>query len=61
MGRKPLQTDLRISLNNKKLFTETVLVETEVRRHIKVFGDPDDITITLVRCPPLKIPAEGTA
>ena len=30
MGRKPLQTDLRISLNNKKLFTETVLVKTIV-------------------------------
>ena len=30
MGRKPLQTDLRISLNNGKLFTETVLVETIV-------------------------------
>lgn len=33
----------------------------EVRRHIKVFGDPDDETIAQVRCPPLEIPAEGTA
>lgn len=31
----------------------------EVRRHIKVFGDPDDETIAQVRCPPLEIPAEG--
>ena len=34
-------------------------VKKEVRRHIKVFGDPDDETIAQVRCPPLEIPAEG--
>jgi hypothetical protein len=35
-------------------------MDEEVRRHIKVFDDPDDEAISQVRCPPLKIPAEST-
>ena len=45
MGRKPLQTDLRISLNNKKLFTEMVLVETCVLLVRESICDDDMVSI----------------
>lgn len=47
MGRKPLQTDLRISLNNRKLFTETVLVETVVLLSQQKPDDHIEIEINL--------------
>ncbi len=45
MGRKPLQTDLRISLNDRKLFTETVLVKTCVLLVRDSISDDDMVSI----------------